>query len=142
MNKDADNEDELLDEEEPATAKQISYIKRLGGNPREGLTKLEASSEIEELLFARDTAIHEVANHYEREHDIDLPENALKEVYAKTGPRRKGESKTDYIKRFASHMEIRGASKSKGSCLVLVVSVLTITSVAAFSALCMLWAGE
>ena len=37
-----------------ATDKQVKYIKRLGGEPNEGITKTEASEMINELLRSRD----------------------------------------------------------------------------------------
>lgn len=39
----------VLGDNAPATAKQIKYIKNLGGNPNEGITKEEASRMIDEL---------------------------------------------------------------------------------------------
>jgi hypothetical protein len=105
----AEDQDEadLFWDDEPATEKQLAYIHRLGGRAGPGLTKGDASREIEELICQRDDALHLVANHFEREHDIDIPEDKLKAVYALAGPRAKRESEAAYVRRFAAHIEFQ-----------------------------------
>lgn len=45
---------ETVEGEEPATDRQLQYLKRLGVNPKEGLSKQEASGLIDEALAEKE----------------------------------------------------------------------------------------